>query len=33
LGYDLMKRFAQVLVRRFADTRLQLIDVYGKQGR
>ncbi len=33
LGYDLMKRFAQVMVRRFADTRLQLIDVYGKQGR
>jgi len=33
LGYDLMKRFAQVMVRRFADTRLQLIDVYGKHGR
>lgn len=32
LGYDLMKRFAQVMVQRFADTRLQLIDVYGKQG-
>lgn len=33
LGYNLMKRFAQVMVQRFADTRLQLIDVYGKQGR
>ena len=32
LGYDLMKRFTRVLVQRFADTRLQLIDVYGKQG-
>jgi len=31
LGYNLMKRFAQVMVQRFADTRLQLIDVYGKQ--
>lgn len=31
LGYDIMKRFAQILVRRFSDTRLQLIDVYGKQ--
>jgi CRP-like cAMP-binding protein len=32
LGYDIMKRFSRVLVQRFADTRLQLIDVYGKQG-
>lgn len=31
LGYALMKRFARVLVQRFTDTRLQLIDVYGKQ--
>jgi len=31
LGYDVMKRFSHVLVQRFADTRLQLIDVYGKQ--
>ena len=29
LGYELMKRFARVLVQRFADTRLQLMDVYG----
>lgn len=33
LGYSLMKRFARVLVQRFTDTRLQLIDVYGKQAR
>jgi CRP/FNR family transcriptional regulator, cyclic AMP receptor protein len=31
LGYNLMKRFAQVMVQRYADTRLQLIDVYGKE--
>jgi CRP/FNR family transcriptional regulator, cyclic AMP receptor protein len=30
LGYDLMKRFAQVLVRRFHDTRLQLMDVHAE---
>lgn len=29
LGYELMKRFSRVLVQRFADTRLQLMDVYG----
>lgn len=29
LGYELMRRFARVLVQRFADTRLQLLDVYG----
>lgn len=33
LGYALLKRFARVLVQRFADARLQLIDVYGKQPR
>jgi CRP-like cAMP-binding protein len=33
LGYDIMKRFARVMTQRFADTRLQLIDVYGKHGR
>ena len=32
LGYNILKRFARVLVQRYADTRLQLIDVYGKQG-
>jgi CRP/FNR family transcriptional regulator, cyclic AMP receptor protein len=31
LGYDLMKRFAGVLVQRYADTRLQLLDVYGRR--
>ena len=31
LGYQLMKRFAQVLVQGFTDARLQLIDVYGRQ--
>ena len=31
LGFELMKRFAKVLVQGFTDTRLQLIDVYGKQ--
>lgn len=30
-GYDLMKRFARVMVQRFADTRLQLMDVYGSR--
>jgi CRP-like cAMP-binding protein len=33
LGYALMQRFARVLVQRFTDTRLQLMDVYGKQPR
>ena len=32
LGYSLVKRFARVMVQRFADARLQLIDVYGRQG-
>ncbi len=31
LGYDLMKRFARVMVQRFVDTRLQLMDVYGSR--
>lgn len=30
MGYELMKRFAGALVDRFAQTRMQLIDVYGK---
>lgn len=30
LGYDLLRRFARVIVQRYADTRLQLLDVYGK---
>ncbi|MCB0403621.1 MAG: cyclic nucleotide-binding domain-containing protein [Bdellovibrionales bacterium] len=29
LGYDLMKRFSQVLAERIGHTRLQLLDVYG----
>jgi len=31
LGYALMKAFAAVLVDRFIDTRLQLLDVYGQR--
>ena len=31
LGYELMKRFSGMLVRRFQETRLQLLDVYGKE--
>lgn len=31
LGYALMKAFAAVLVDRFIDTRLQLVDVYGQR--
>jgi CRP/FNR family cyclic AMP-dependent transcriptional regulator len=30
LGYDLMKRFAQVLIERLQWTRLRLLDVYGQ---
>jgi len=29
LGYDLMKRFAQVFIDRLQSTRLRLLDVYG----
>jgi CRP/FNR family cyclic AMP-dependent transcriptional regulator len=29
LGYELMKRFAQVIVERLQSTRLRLLDVYG----
>jgi len=29
LGYELMKRFSAIMVRRLAATRLQLLDVYG----
>jgi CRP/FNR family cyclic AMP-dependent transcriptional regulator len=29
LGYELMKRFAQVMAQRLQATRLQLLDVYG----
>jgi CRP/FNR family transcriptional regulator, cyclic AMP receptor protein len=33
LGYDLMRRFAQVLMERLQWTRLRLLDVYGDGGR
>ena len=29
LGYDLIKRFAQVFIDRLQSTRLRLLDVYG----
>jgi CRP-like cAMP-binding protein len=32
LGYDLMKRFAQVMIERLQWTRLRLLDVYGSGG-
>jgi len=33
LGYQLMKRFAEILLRRMQDTRLQMLDIYGQGGR
>jgi CRP/FNR family transcriptional regulator, cyclic AMP receptor protein len=33
LGYDLMSRFAQVLIERLQSTRLRLLDVYGSDAR
>jgi CRP-like cAMP-binding protein len=30
LGYELLKRFIPVLVKRLQETRLQMLDVYGK---
>jgi CRP-like cAMP-binding protein len=32
-GYDLMSRFAQVLIERLQWTRLRLLDIYGGDGR
>jgi CRP-like cAMP-binding protein len=32
-GYDLMKRFAQVMTERLQWTRLRLLDIYGRDGR
>jgi CRP-like cAMP-binding protein len=32
LGYDLMSRFAQVMIDRLQATRLRLLDVYGEAG-
>jgi CRP/FNR family transcriptional regulator, cyclic AMP receptor protein len=31
LGYDMMKRFLPILVKRLHATRLQILDVYGKR--
>jgi len=31
LGYEMMKRFAPILVKRLEATRLQILNVYGKQ--
>ena len=33
LGYDLMKLFATVIVERLQNTRIRLLDVYGKEPR
>jgi CRP/FNR family cyclic AMP-dependent transcriptional regulator len=32
LGYELMKRFSEVMIHRLQATRLQLLDVYGEDG-
>lgn len=32
LGYEMMKRFLPMLVKRLHSTRLQILDVYGKPG-
>lgn len=32
LGYDLMRRFAQVMTERLQWTRLRLLDIYGRDG-
>jgi len=32
LGYELMRRFAQVIIARLQSTRLRLLDVYGPSG-
>jgi CRP-like cAMP-binding protein len=33
LGYAMMKRIAPILVERLYETRLQMLDVYGKRGK
>jgi CRP/FNR family transcriptional regulator, cyclic AMP receptor protein len=33
LGYEMMKRFLPVVARRLDETRLQMLDVYGRRGR
>ena len=30
LGYEMMKRFATLMVERFAASRIQLLDLYGE---
>ncbi|KPK29997.1 MAG: Crp/Fnr family transcriptional regulator [Nitrospira bacterium SG8_3] len=30
LGYELLKRFSKIVVERLQETRLQLVDIYGK---
>lgn len=32
LGYEMMKRFMPILIERLQATRLQILDVYGRQG-
>jgi len=32
LGYELMKRFSEVMIHRLQATRLQLLDLYGENG-
>jgi CRP/FNR family cyclic AMP-dependent transcriptional regulator len=32
LGYELMKRFSEVMIQRLQATRLQLLDLYGEEG-
>jgi len=32
LGYELMKRFSEVMIQRLQATRLQLLDIYGENG-
>lgn len=32
LGYELMKRFSEVMIQRLQATRLQLLDMYGENG-
>lgn len=33
VGYAMMKRIAPILVRRLNETRMQILDVYGKRGK
>ena len=31
LGYEVLRRFSEIMVRRFQNTRLQLMDIYGNR--